>query len=95
MIKIFKFWVQRIDKFTDWEPQHVFGKSRWVWWDNHENHTEVTDYTPLGEFMYQMPLILNLLIKALYLVPAWAIYIVLWFIWRTFTGLFIPESWLN
>lgn len=52
------------------------------------------DYTRLGAFMNKLPELLDMLIKAVYYVITWPVYLIVMAPWWLFCALCIPSGWL-
>jgi hypothetical protein len=58
--------------------------------DHYTNYT----YTRLGKFMNKLPILIEGIIKGIYYIITWPIYLCVKVPWMLFRGLFVPEGWL-
>ncbi len=79
-----------INELLKWEPYMIFWE---VWYT--DTFSRRTDETKLELFMKRLPFLVEIIIKTIYYIITWPLYLLVKFIWLLFIGIFFPQTWFK
>jgi hypothetical protein len=103
--------LQKIDQVLKWEPPDLFGKEHLGDYRKYDTPRVEGDlfgittshgyfehnytFTKLGAALDRFPILLEMLIKFVYYVVAWPVYLLVKFPWALFRDLCLPRNWFD
>jgi len=87
---LFKDSIIYINEVLKWEPYMIFHIGEW-----NSHFKWRTEDTKLGIFMGRLPFFIEAIIKTIYYVITWPLYLVVKLIWLLFIGICFPQKWFE